>query len=120
MSRLLTPAERELPREERRALRRARKLEKWPDTNGRPPWLVRTEGVLSRLGQRAILIIANAAGTAVLNAAAATLAGGQARHEFAVAALVAVAASEAIDLARKDAAGIIADTFELFVDDGDL
>ena len=110
----------ELDRSGRIALRRTRKLERWPNTNGRPPWLVRAEGVLLRVSQRAALILGRAALAAVVDAAAGSLVGGQLRHEFAVAALVGTAAAYAIDLAKEDAAGLVEDAYELLDDEGAL
>jgi hypothetical protein len=115
----LSPEEREsLTRPERRALRQRRKLERWPETGGRPPWLVRAEGVLVRVAQRATIVLIRASVAAVKAAAVAVLSGGRARHEFAVSALLAAASEVAIELAREDAAGLIEDTYEILYDDG--
>lgn len=116
----LTPTERKLPRPERRALRQARKLERWPDTNGRPPWLVRAEGVLLRVSREVAEVLVRAATVAVLQAATAIAAGGQVRHELALAALLAAALDASIDIAKEEAAALVEDTHSALVDDGVL
>lgn len=113
MPRLLTKTERRsLDASERRALRKVRALERWPDTDGRPPWLVATGDALANLAQKAAIILARAAAAAVLGAARSTIEGGEAKHEFAVDALLRSAGDNAITLGRAEASGLIADTFE--------
>lgn len=38
----------------KRAARRARRLEKWPDTNGRPPWVLDAGEVLKAIAIEAV------------------------------------------------------------------
>ena len=51
---LLTPEEKALPPKERRALRKQRRLEKWPDTDGRPPWVLHAGEVLKAIALEAV------------------------------------------------------------------
>lgn len=118
---MLTKEERRnLTRPERKALRRERALLRWPDTDGRPPWLVRAEGVLLRVSQRVAVVLVSAASTAVLDAATSTLRGGQLRHEFAVASLLAAAGAHAVNLGTKEAAGLVEDAYQVLDDEGRL
>ena len=118
MSRWLTPEERELPRDERRKLRQARKRERWPDTDGRPPWVVRTGTVLRALAQDAAVALVIIAREAVLAAAGAALSGGRARHDLAVERVLEAARDRAIVVGREQAGELVYETFSA-LEDGD-
>ena len=71
---LLTPEERRrLTPQEKKALRKQRRLERWPETDGRPPWV-----------RKATLALKSLAFEAVIWAADQHLAGGRERHDAAV------------------------------------
>ena len=109
----LTPDERKtLTYRQKIALRDERKQERWPDTDGRRPGVVSFQSWLMRAGQRVTVLICRAAVGAVVSAAEASLNGGDARHEFAVETLLASAKANAITMGRKEAAGLIAETYD--------
>lgn len=121
MSRWLTKEERRtLSPEERQALRRERKLAKWPDTNGKPPWIGELGDVLESFAQRASIVLIKAAMEAVKAAALSSLSGGQARHNFAVDRLLEATKEAAEPLLREEAASLIADAYDVLDEEGVL
>jgi len=115
---LLTDEEKQLPRDEKRALRKQRRHEKWGGPV--PPWVVRVADVTKTIAQKATVILVTAATEAVKAAAVATLSGGKARHEFAVDRLLESARTHATPLARAEAAGLVEDVFSVLEDAGDI
>ena len=128
MGKWLTKEERQsLSREDQKALRKERQLVRWPDTDGMPPWKVKLAAVLDDVGdgvvlfaQRAAIVLVKAALGAVKEAALSTLAGGEAKHEFAVDRLLEAAGDHALRLGRDEAASMIVDAFDVLDSAGEI
>jgi hypothetical protein len=102
---LLTKDERtSLDKEGRVALRRKRRLEKWPDTDGQPPWKAKAEKALADLAEEAVKW-----------AAREILGNGQDRHIAAVARLMTRAGLGG-PFAMSAASMAIGVAFELVID----